>query len=171
MVIGRLGVSPWELAVESVFNRLDNGTGQVTVDGLWDKIKNNVPEASSKAEMLQALKQGLQKTFARERLASLSIIKKFNDATVDDEISASFRNESREKSPSFHNLPHNFNATLVAMGVSMSNADIRKRVIALQELNPEIDIEEFKMMVKDAQKRKKYRLRDRSSETAKAHRG
>jgi len=152
MVIGRLGISPWELAVDSVFNRLDNGTGQVTVDDLWDSIKNNVPEASSKAEMLRALKKGLQKTYARERLASLSIIKKFNEATIDDDISASFSDDSREDSHSIHNLPHNFNATVVAMGVSMSNADIRKRVIALQELNPEIDIEEFKMMVDEAQK-------------------
>jgi len=80
MVMAAMGISPTALDVSSVFARLDDGGGNVTLQDLWDAIEDMVDNPSSPEDNARALEAAVLATFARERRASLSILRKHEEA-------------------------------------------------------------------------------------------
>merc|ERR1712060_161310 len=79
MAISKLGVSPTQLDVPHVFDRLDDGSGLVTVDKLYEAIKENIKQHTPEDDIVSVLCAAVLKTFQRERRASLSILQKYMD--------------------------------------------------------------------------------------------
>jgi len=175
MAISSLGISPTQLDISNVFERLDDGTQMVHVDQLWEKIKDNIspPETTEIEDIIKVLEAAVTATFVRERRASLSILKKFTAAhkTPDGFISSDEDDDDDESytSQKFVNSrlvkaetafkaigepeklrSHEFNALLISMGVPFSESIILERVMKLEALQPDgIDGEEFKTMLEE----------------------
>jgi len=174
MAISNLGISPTNLDISNVFERLDDGSRTVNVDQLYEKIKENIstewtPEFE---DITTVLKAAVIQTFVRERRASLSILKKFtaahqtpggfvsSDEDVDEPTEtprfagSSVRLVKAETAFKVIGEPeklrsHEFNALLISMGVPFSENIILERVMKLEALQPDgIDGEEFKDMLK-----------------------
>jgi len=167
MVIATLGISPMQLDIANVFRRLDDGSGKITVDQLYKAIEVNFKIAESEIvdDYTDLLRVAIIKTFVRERRASLSILKKYEDVHrtagetpgYDDPYEAQtpdglIRTETVFKvvaKPDQKLLrSHDFNAFLLSMGVPISESDILERVLKLEAMQPEgIDVIEFKYML------------------------
>jgi len=168
MAISTLGVSPTHLDIASVFDRLNDGSGRVSVDQLFERIENNIATPESIEEITTILRAAVITTFVRERRASLSILKKFMAAHETPGGFNSSESEDNSEHIESHKTPgglikpdaafkaigkpenlrsHEFNALLISMGVPFSEIEIVERVIELEALQPEgIDGEEFKSM-------------------------
>jgi Ca2+-binding EF-hand superfamily protein len=168
MAISTLGVSPTHLDIASVFDHLDDGSGKVTVDQLYERIKNNIATPESTEDIVTVLRAAVITTFVRERRASLSILDKFMAAHETPGALVSSESEDRDEQIEGHQTAgglidpekvlkvigqpehlrsHEFNALLISMGVPFSENEIVERVLELEALQPEgIDGNEFKRM-------------------------
>jgi len=168
MVMSILGISPMELDIPHVFDRLDDGSGKINVDLLYKAIEINIVESEVYENILEVLKVAILKTFVRERRASLSILKKYEDVhrtageetPRDDDSNMIYEVETPGglvRTDSVIKLfqpeqkllrSHDFNAFLVSMGVPISESDILERVLELEAMQPEgIDVIEFKYIL------------------------
>jgi len=170
--MGVLGVTDSDLVLDNVFGRIQDNRGQVSVDDLYDAIEEKIDEPSSREDIPTVLKNAILKTFNRERRASLSLLEKVEEAYRTAEENprlASYGDtyDPRDRTASVSGLikaetirklsprqgsrkvsPHEFNATLVSMGVPFSEAGVLNRVLELEALQGDgIDITEFQQML------------------------
>jgi len=170
--MGVLGITDSQLVLDNVFGRIQDNRGQVSVDDLYDAIEEKIDEPSSREDIPIVLKMAILKTFNRERRASLSLLDKVEEAYRTAEENprlASYGDtyDPRDRSASVAGLikaetirklsprqgnrkvsPHEFNSTLVSMGVPFSEADVLNRVLELEALQGDgIDIIEFQEML------------------------
>jgi len=176
MAISSLGVSPTELDISNVFDRLDDGSKKVSVDQLYDRIKGNIENPDTTEDVITVLHAAIITTFVRERRASLSILKTFMAAHKTAGGADSSASEDADEQIDSHRTAggglieaetvykvigeperlrsHEFNALLISMGVPFSENDILSRVMRLEALQPEgIDAAEFITTMKKDLKR------------------
>jgi len=171
MAISTLGVSPTHLDISNVFERLDDGSRKVSVDQLWERIKENIDTPETTEDIITVLRAAVITTFERERRASLSILKKFMNAHQTPGGFVSSEDEEMDGQNETYVTPgglvnpdkafkaigepdqkklrsHDFNALLISMGVPFSETAILERVMELEAVQPEgIDGEEFKSVL------------------------
>jgi len=164
--ISRIGIAPTKLVIDAVFERLDDGSGVVSVVTLFNAIEANIGELgpdADVAEVLEALNQAVLETFNRERRGSLSILNQFENArsgggsvsmvnlgSVEGMINPETIRSLGGGGGAGSNImsSHEFNKLLVSMGVPFSDSMVVERVMQLEALNPGgIDANEFQSML------------------------
>jgi len=173
MALGLLGIAPHELDIPHVFHRLNKGSDSVSVDAMFEAIEDNIETPEWPEGLNSILKAAILKTYSRERRASLSILKNHDEAlqtedmynsgntgynssfgasTIRGNVEMLIRAKTAQTAIGLSTQdllqPREFNKLLVSMGVTFSEAYVKKRVLYYELLRPDgIDALEFQELL------------------------